>query len=44
MDEILRQVIARTGYGRMLESDNDPESESRLANLATGDEEGVQVR
>jgi len=33
LDEILRQAIARTGYGRMLESDNDPESESRLANL-----------
>jgi DNA helicase-2/ATP-dependent DNA helicase PcrA len=33
LDEILRQTIARTGYGRMLDSDNDPESESRLANL-----------
>jgi DNA helicase-2/ATP-dependent DNA helicase PcrA len=33
LDEILRQAIARSGYGRMLESDNDPESESRLANL-----------
>jgi len=33
LDEILRQAIERTGYGKMLESDNDPESESRLANL-----------
>ena len=33
LDEILGQAIERTGYGKMLESDNDPESESRLANL-----------
>ena len=33
LDEILRQSIARTGYGSMLESENSPESESRLGNL-----------
>jgi len=34
VDEVLRQILDRTGYGRMLETDNDPESESRLGNLS----------
>jgi DNA helicase-2/ATP-dependent DNA helicase PcrA len=33
LDEILRRAIDLTGYGRMLEADNSPESESRIANL-----------
>jgi len=33
LDEILRRAIDLTGYGRMLEADNSPEAESRLANL-----------
>ena len=33
IDDVLRQILARTGYARMLETDNDPESESRLGNL-----------
>jgi DNA helicase II / ATP-dependent DNA helicase PcrA len=32
--EILKEILERTGYQRMLESDNDRESESRLGNLA----------
>ncbi|HLK17614.1 MAG TPA: UvrD-helicase domain-containing protein [Bryobacteraceae bacterium] len=32
--ETLKEILDRTGYRRMLESDHDPESESRLANLA----------
>jgi DNA helicase II / ATP-dependent DNA helicase PcrA len=32
-DDLLRQILERTGYARMLQSDNDPESESRLGNL-----------
>jgi len=33
VDDLLRQVLERTGYARMLQSDNDPEAESRLGNL-----------
>jgi DNA helicase-2/ATP-dependent DNA helicase PcrA len=33
VDESLRQILDRTGYARMLETDNDPEAESRLGNL-----------
>ncbi len=33
IDEIIRQTVQRTGYGKMLEGENDPESESRLGNL-----------
>jgi DNA helicase-2/ATP-dependent DNA helicase PcrA len=32
--ETLKEILERTGYRRMLEADNDPESESRLGNLA----------
>jgi DNA helicase-2/ATP-dependent DNA helicase PcrA len=32
--EILKEILERTGYRRMLEADNDRESESRLGNLA----------
>lgn len=31
--EVIAQVLERTGYRRMLEAENTPESESRLANL-----------
>jgi DNA helicase-2/ATP-dependent DNA helicase PcrA len=33
VDHLLRQILERTGYARMLQSDNDPEAESRLGNL-----------
>jgi DNA helicase II / ATP-dependent DNA helicase PcrA len=33
VDGLLREILARTGYARMLETDNDPEAESRLGNL-----------
>ncbi|MBX5495613.1 MAG: UvrD-helicase domain-containing protein, partial [Bryobacteraceae bacterium] len=33
VDELLRELIERTGYRKMLESDTSPEGESRLANL-----------
>jgi DNA helicase II / ATP-dependent DNA helicase PcrA len=33
VDALLRQILDRTGYARMLETDNDPEAESRLGNL-----------
>jgi DNA helicase-2/ATP-dependent DNA helicase PcrA len=33
VDDLLRQILDRTGYARMLEVDNDPEAESRLGNL-----------
>ena len=33
MDDLLRQILERTGYARMLQADNDPEAESRLGNL-----------
>jgi DNA helicase-2/ATP-dependent DNA helicase PcrA len=33
VDDLLRQIFERTGYARMLQSDNDPEAESRLGNL-----------
>jgi DNA helicase II / ATP-dependent DNA helicase PcrA len=33
VDDLLRQILERTGYARMLQSDNDPEAESRLGNL-----------
>ncbi len=33
VDELLREILDRTGYARMLEADNDPEAESRLGNL-----------
>jgi DNA helicase-2/ATP-dependent DNA helicase PcrA len=32
--ETLKEILERTGYKRMLEADNDRESESRLGNLA----------
>jgi DNA helicase II / ATP-dependent DNA helicase PcrA len=32
-DDLLREILERTGYARMLQSDNDPEAESRLGNL-----------
>jgi DNA helicase-2/ATP-dependent DNA helicase PcrA len=32
-DDVLRKILERTGYARMLQADNDPESESRLGNL-----------
>jgi DNA helicase II / ATP-dependent DNA helicase PcrA len=32
-DDLLRQILERTGYAKMLQADNDPESESRLGNL-----------
>jgi DNA helicase-2/ATP-dependent DNA helicase PcrA len=31
--EVLKRILERTGYLTMLESDNDPESESRIENL-----------
>jgi len=31
--DVLEEILARTGYAKMLEGDKDPESESRLANL-----------
>jgi DNA helicase-2/ATP-dependent DNA helicase PcrA len=34
VDALLRQILDRTGYARMLETDNDPEAESRLSNLS----------
>jgi DNA helicase II / ATP-dependent DNA helicase PcrA len=34
VDHLLRQILDRTGYARMLEIDNDPEAESRLGNLS----------
>jgi len=33
VSDVLEEILARTGYTRMLEGDKDPESESRLANL-----------
>jgi DNA helicase-2/ATP-dependent DNA helicase PcrA len=33
VDDLLRQILERTGYAKMLQSDNDPEAESRLGNL-----------
>jgi DNA helicase II / ATP-dependent DNA helicase PcrA len=33
VDDLLRQILERTGYARMLQADNDPEAESRLGNL-----------
>jgi DNA helicase-2/ATP-dependent DNA helicase PcrA len=33
VDNLLRQILDRTGYARMLQADNDPEAESRLGNL-----------
>jgi DNA helicase-2/ATP-dependent DNA helicase PcrA len=33
VDGLLREILARTGYARMLQTDNDPEAESRLGNL-----------
>src|SRR5260370_1631341 len=31
--EVLKRILERTGYLKMLESDNDPDSESRIENL-----------
>jgi DNA helicase-2/ATP-dependent DNA helicase PcrA len=31
--DVLRQVLERTGYSRMLEADNTPEAESRIGNI-----------
>jgi DNA helicase-2/ATP-dependent DNA helicase PcrA len=31
--DLLRQILERTGYAKMLQADNDPEAESRLGNL-----------
>ncbi len=33
LDQLLREILEKTGYGAMLKSDISPESESRLANL-----------
>ncbi len=33
-DDLLRQILERTGYAKMLQADNDPEAESRLGNLS----------
>jgi DNA helicase II / ATP-dependent DNA helicase PcrA len=33
VDDLLRQILERTGYAKMLQADNDPEAESRLGNL-----------
>lgn len=33
LDQALRDILERTGYQKMLETDTSPESESRLANL-----------
>ncbi|HXA63899.1 MAG TPA: UvrD-helicase domain-containing protein [Bryobacteraceae bacterium] len=33
VSDVLEEILARTGYIKMLEGDKDPESESRLANL-----------
>jgi ATP-dependent DNA helicase UvrD/PcrA len=33
VDDLLRQILDRTGYARMLQADHDPEAESRLGNL-----------
>ncbi len=33
VDDLLRQILERTGYASMLQADNDPEAESRLGNL-----------
>jgi DNA helicase II / ATP-dependent DNA helicase PcrA len=33
VDDLLRKILERTGYARMLQADNDPEAESRLGNL-----------
>jgi len=33
VSDVLEEILARTGYVKMLEGDKDPESESRLANL-----------
>src|SRR6202042_1387322 len=33
VDDLLREILERTGYAKMLQADNDPESESRLGNL-----------
>jgi len=33
VDELLRRILDLSGYGKMLETDNTPESESRLGNL-----------
>lgn len=34
LDEVLRAILDRTGYRRMLETDNSPDSQNRLENLA----------
>jgi ATP-dependent DNA helicase UvrD/PcrA len=34
LDDVLREILERTGYQKMLVADNDPESESRLENLS----------
>ncbi len=33
LDELLRELLDRTGYRKMLEADNNPDAENRLANL-----------
>ena len=33
VSDVLEEILARTGYSKMLEGDKDPESESRVANL-----------
>ena len=33
VDGLLRQILERTGYAKMLQADNDPDAESRLGNL-----------
>jgi DNA helicase II / ATP-dependent DNA helicase PcrA len=32
-DQLLRQILERTGYAKMLQADNDPDAETRLGNL-----------
>jgi DNA helicase-2/ATP-dependent DNA helicase PcrA len=33
VSDVIEEILARTGYSKMLEGDKDPESESRVANL-----------
>jgi hypothetical protein len=35
LDEALRFIVERTGYGRMLEQDKDPDAQNRLEKLRT---------
>ncbi len=33
INDVLRELLDRTGYGKMLEADNDPETEARIGNI-----------